>query len=81
MTEMTEEKNLNTDEFSSEEKELLDLARKLREGGMNPATILKYFLEIQEAVKKTATVGKQTQDFLMKKFEDLEKVFKEGKKP
>lgn len=78
---MSEEKNLYVDELSSEEKELLEIGKKIRDGGQNPVNILKYFLELQGTLKKTAEMGKQAQDFFMKKWEEFEKNFKEGKKP
>lgn len=78
---MTEEKNLYIDELSPEEKELLEIGKKIRDGGQNPVNILKYFLELQETLKKTADMGKQAQGFLMKKWKEFEKNFKEEKKP
>lgn len=68
---MSEKKTLYVDELSPEEKELLEIAEKIRKNGQDPVRILKFYTDAQGTVEK---VGKETGGFLRKQWE----AFKEG---
>ncbi|MCP4110043.1 MAG: hypothetical protein GY749_31735 [Desulfobacteraceae bacterium] len=68
---MSQEKTPYINELSPEEKEILELAGRVRSRGHDPVKILKAYLDARETVEK---VGKQTSGFLRKQWE----AFKEG---
>lgn len=74
-------KTVYVDELSSEEKGLLETAKKVRDAGHDPVKILNYYLEAQKNVKKAAELGKQAQGFLLKQWETFEKSFNDQDNP
>ncbi|MDM8525479.1 hypothetical protein QUF80_19090 [Desulfococcaceae bacterium HSG8] len=65
------------DDLSSEEKELLDMGKKIRDAGHDPVKVLGYYMEAQGTFKKAVDLGKQAHEFFFKQWEELEKGFKE----
>ncbi len=66
---MTEKQPVYIKELSPQEEELLEIGNKVREAGQDPVKILNYYLEAQGTAKKAADIGKQAQNFFMKKWE------------
>ncbi|RLC00253.1 MAG: hypothetical protein DRI57_32540 [Deltaproteobacteria bacterium] len=80
---MTEEENITyVNGLSPQEKELLEVGKKVWDAGQDPVKILNYVLEARGTVGKAAEIGKQAQGFVLKQWQEFEKAFKgddEGK--
>ncbi len=74
---MDENETFYVNDLSPEERELLEIGRKIRDAGQDPVRILNYYLEARGTATKAAELGKQAQGFFLKRWEELEKAFKD----